>query len=84
MAETRQGLGILSTYWKPEVAAEPEMLSDCVRAPLSRSGETFPVSCPFKCPRMPQDARLFPGQLLAVLRNALRDNRFVLAAVRVS
>jgi hypothetical protein len=48
------------------------------------NGETFPVSCPFKCPRMPQDARLFPGQLLAALRNALRDNRFVLAAVRVS
>jgi hypothetical protein len=48
------------------------------------SGETFPVSCPFKCPRMPTDARLFLGQLLAVLRNTLRDIRFVLAAVRVS
>jgi hypothetical protein len=33
---------------------------------------------------MPADARLFPGQFLAVLRNALRDNRFVLAAIRVS
>ena len=48
------------------------------------SGETLPVSCPFKCPRMPADARLFPGQLLAVLRNTLRDNRFVLAAAKVS
>jgi hypothetical protein len=33
---------------------------------------------------MPADARAFPGQLLAILRNALRDNRFVLAAVWVS
>jgi hypothetical protein len=33
---------------------------------------------------MPADACAFPGQLLAVLRNALRDSRFVLAAVRVS
>jgi hypothetical protein len=48
------------------------------------SGETFPVSCPLGFPRMPADARSFPGQLLAVLRNMLRDNRFVLAAVRVS
>jgi hypothetical protein len=48
------------------------------------SGETFPVSCPFKCPRMPADARAFPGQLLAALRSALRDNRFVLTAAKVS
>jgi hypothetical protein len=33
---------------------------------------------------MPADAHAFPGQRLADLRNALRDNRFVLAAVRVS
>jgi hypothetical protein len=33
---------------------------------------------------MPEDTRAFPGQLLAVLRNMLRDNRFMLAAVEVS
>jgi hypothetical protein len=33
---------------------------------------------------MPADARLFPTQLRAALRNTLRDNRFVLAAVIVS
>jgi hypothetical protein len=33
---------------------------------------------------MPADARLFLGQLLAVLRDTLRDNRFVLAAAKVS
>jgi hypothetical protein len=33
---------------------------------------------------MPGDARLFPAQLLAALRNTLRDNRFLLAAAKVS
>jgi hypothetical protein len=33
---------------------------------------------------MPADARAFPGQVLADLRSALRDKRFVLAAVSVS
>lgn len=56
-----------------------------VRSPLAfASGETFPVLRPFKCPRMPTDARLIPTQLPAALRNPLRDNRFVLTAVKVS
>jgi hypothetical protein len=48
------------------------------------SGETFPVSCPFKYSGMPADARAFPDGVLATLRSTSRDNRFVLAAVSVS
>jgi hypothetical protein len=33
---------------------------------------------------MPADARVIPRQLLGALRNELRDDRFVVAAVRVS
>jgi len=33
---------------------------------------------------MPNDAHALPAQFLASFRNTLRDNRFVLAAVRVS
>jgi hypothetical protein len=74
-----------TTEWSPcargcQRSEAPRPSPQAIRA----IGETFPVSCPFKCPRMPADARLFPGQLLAVLCNTLRDNRIVLAAVRVS
>ena len=76
--DVRPGHG--STPLPVGVGGAPRPSPESIRA----SGETFPVSCPFKCPRMPEDARAFPGQLLAVLCNTLRDNRFMLAAVRVS
>ena len=48
------------------------------------NGTSGPVSCSFEYPRIPVDARALRAQVVAILRNALRDNRFVLATVRDS
>ena len=48
------------------------------------NGTSGPVSRSFQYPRMPADARSRSAQVSACSRNALRDNRFVPAAVRDS
>jgi hypothetical protein len=48
------------------------------------NGTNGPVSRSFKYPWIPASARAYHEQLLAGLRNMLRDNHFVPAAVNVS
>ena len=54
------------------------------RGKPATNGTSGPVSRSFRYPWIPADTRSLSAQLLASSRNTLRDNRFVLAAVRVS
>ena len=51
---------------------------------VTTNGTSGPVSRSFRYPRAPFDTQALWRHLLVVVAYALRDNRFVLAAVRVS